>query len=145
MASKGPFDRRCVLWNISDQIAIYVGKADADIFPIGLTDSGFVLGQIDDQRGQKIAVICPPDGEWHFLGTNSGWVPTDINATGDVVGNVKIDGIDRPWLRLHHGELIMLPYVISHHTYPRSINNAGQIVGSAMSDHGKHAVVWETL
>jgi hypothetical protein len=144
MAGIAAFDTRCILWDTSAKTNFHVGGMDANVFPIGLTDSGAVLGQVNNEYGRKIAVICPAGGSWQRLGTDDGWAPVDINDEGAVVGRAQIDGADRPWLRLSNGELIMLPYVISHDTIPTAINNAGQIVGLANSDHGSHAVLWES-
>jgi hypothetical protein len=144
MAAVAAFDTRCILWGTSNKTNTHVGGLDANVFPLGLADSGIVLGQVNNERGQKVAVICPPNGSWLRLGTGDGWTPVDINNSGDVVGRVQIDGIDRPWLRLNTGELIMLPYLISHGTIPNSINDAGQIVGTSSADHGSHALLWET-
>jgi hypothetical protein len=143
MAAIGPFDTRCILWNTIDKTTIYVGGAESNVFPIAMTDSGVVLGQGNNSRGQKVALLCAAGDAWQRLGTEDGWTPVDINDNGDVVGRVQIDGIDRPWLRLSTGQLIMLPYLVFHHTIPTSINNACQIVGSSHSDHGSHAVLWE--
>jgi hypothetical protein len=143
MASIAAFDTRCILWNPSTKSNLHVGGLHANVFPIGLTDSGTILGQVNNDNGLKIAIICPAGENWERLGTDDGWSPVGINENGDVVGRTKIDGTDRPWLRLNSGELVMLPYVISHNTIPTAINNTGQIVGISNSDHGSHAVMWE--
>jgi hypothetical protein len=143
MAGIAAFDTRCILWDSSAKTNLHVGGADANVFPIGLTASGDVLGQVNNENGLKIAVICPSGGRWQRIGTDDGWSPIGINDNGDVIGRTQIDGTDRPWLRLNSGELIMLPYAISHNTIPTAINNKGQIVGLSNSDHGSHAVLWE--
>jgi hypothetical protein len=143
MAAIAAFDTRCILWDTSAKTNIHVGGMNANVFPIGLTNSGVILGQANNANGSKTAVICSADGSWQRLGTNDGWAPVAINDNGDVVGRVQIDGIDRAWLRLSGGELIMLPYAISHNTIPTAINNSGQIVGLSSGDHGNHAVLWE--
>lgn len=143
MAGIGPFNTRCILWNTADKTMTHVGGPDSNAFPIAITDSGSVLGQANNERGQKVAIICPPAGNWQRLGTEDGWSPVDINNSGDVVGRVQIDGIDRPWLRLSTGQLILLPYLVNHNTIPTSINNVGKIVGASHADHGSHAILWQ--
>lgn len=143
MAAIAPFDTRCMLWNTIDKTTAYVGGADSNVFPIAMADSGVVLGQGNNSRGQKVALLCAPGDAWQRVGTEDGWSPVDINDNGDIVGRVQIDGVDRPWLRLATGQLILLPYLVSHHTIPTSINNARQIVGFSNADHGSHAVLWE--
>jgi uncharacterized membrane protein len=135
---------RSVLWNKEEDTWDYVGgQADAYVYPIAIADSGTVLGQAKNQLGQPVAAICRLGENWKRLGTEDGWAPVDINRSGDVVGRAKIDGTTRPWLYLSSGKLIMLPYAVSHNTSPHAMNNKGQIVGSAGSDHGHHAVSWE--
>jgi hypothetical protein len=143
MAAIGTFDTRCILWNTVDKTITYAGGVDSNIFPIAMTDSGVVLGQANNKLSQKVAALCTPGGAWQRLGTEDGWSPVDINDNGDVVGRVQIDGIDRPWLHLSTGQLILLPYLVSHNTIPTSINNVRQIVGTSQADHGSHAVLWE--
>jgi uncharacterized membrane protein len=135
---------RSILWNKNEDTWGYVGdQADAYVYPIAIADSGTVLGQAKNHRGQPVAVTCTLTGNWQLLGTEDGWASVDINNKGDIVGEVQIDGTFRPWLYLSSGKIIMLPYVVSHNTRPHALNNNGQIVGSAYSDHGYHAVLWE--
>jgi hypothetical protein len=143
MASIAPFNVRCILWNTIDKTITHVGGVDSNIFPIAMTDTGVVLGQANNEIGQKVAVLSTSGGNWRRAGTEDGWSPVDINDCGDIVGRAQIDGIDRPWLQLSTGQLILLPYLVSHNTIPISINNTRQIVGSSHADHGSHAVLWE--
>jgi uncharacterized membrane protein len=148
MASKNIMDSitRSALWNRDDNKFSYIGyDAGLSVYPIAITDSGTVLGQAKNHRGQPITVVCTSGGNWQRLGTEDGWAPADINGNGDIIGTAQIEGILRPWLYLSSGKMVMLPYVISHNTRPHAINNQGQIVGSAYSDHGYHAVLWEIL
>lgn len=84
-----------------------------------------------------------PHENWKHLGTDDGWVPIDMNDRGDVVGWAWIDSISRPWIRFYSGKVVLLPYIIEHHTTPSSINNVGQIVGTATADHGWHVILWQ--
>jgi uncharacterized membrane protein len=145
LASPGPsvFDVRTIMWTPQNGSWRYIGNPTANVFPIVLTDDGLVLGQVKNSRGEPIAVICRPGGDWERLGTNDAWEPIDINDQGDVIGWAWVDRLQRPWLRLASGQIIWLPYVIEHHTTPKAINNNGQIIGSAVSDHGQHAVIWQ--
>jgi len=137
---------RSALWNNDNNTFSDVGdEAGMSVYPIAITDSGTVLGQAKNHRGQPITVVCTSGGNWQKLGTEDGWAPADINGNGDIIGTAQIEGILRPWLYLSSGKTVMLPYVISHNTRPHAINNQGQIVGSAYSDHGYHAVLWEIL
>ena len=142
LTSPAIFDARSVLWDPQSGGWGYVGDKTTNVFPIGLTDDGAVLGQARNARSQPLAVICRAGGTWERLGTRDGWAPAGINNRGDVVGWGSIDGLDRPWLRLASGELILLPYLSEHNTIAKSINDVGDIAGSAAADHGGHALVW---
>ena len=143
VASPAMFDARSILWTPQDGSWSYVGDNTTNVFPIALTDEGLVLGQARNNRAEPIAVICRPGGGWERLGISDAWVPIDINNQGDVIGWAWVDRIQRPWLRYASGQIIWLPYVIEHHTTPKAINNYGQIIGSAVADHGQHAVIWQ--
>jgi uncharacterized membrane protein len=143
LASSGVFQWRSVLWRPKSGRWAYVGDPSRDVHPIAMTDDGVVLGQARNVHGKMIAVICAPGGNWVRLGTEDGWVPVDINNSGDVIGWTWIDQLQRPWLRLSSHDTVLLPYVVEHHTTPHAMNNAGQVVGSAAADHGAHAVIWQ--
>ncbi len=137
------FESRSILWTPQDGSWFYVGNPTTNVLPIALTDEGLVLGQAGNNRGESIAVICRPGGDWERLGTDDAWGPIDINNQGDVIGMARVDRIQRPWLRLASGQITWLPYVSEHDTMPKAINNYGQIIGSAVADHGQHAVIWQ--
>ena len=143
LASPAIFGARSILWTPQAGSWFYVGNQTANVYPIALTDEGLVLGKARDNRAKTSVVICQPGGDWERLGIDDGWEALDINNQGDVIGWAWVDRIQRPWLRLASGQIIWLPYVIEHHTIPKAINNYGQIIGSAVADHGQHAVIWQ--
>ncbi len=143
VANLAIFDTRSIVWMPHEGNWSYVGNPNANVFPIALTDDGLVLGQVKNIRGEPIAVICRPGGNWERLGTNDGWEPIDINSRGDIIGWARVGQLQRPWLRLASGQIIWLPYVIEHNTTPKAINNNGQIIGSAVADYDQHTVIWQ--
>ena len=143
VASPAVFQARSALWTPGIGAWVYVGDPDANVFPIGLTNDGVILGQARNSKGDPVAVVCMPGGNWERLGTADAWVPVAINNGGDVVGWARIDGIMRPWLRPSSGGIVLLPHVIEHQTFPSAIDDAGHVVGSATADHGMHAVIWQ--
>jgi hypothetical protein len=144
-ANLAAFDTRSLLWNLADGTWAYVGDDTTNVYPIALNDDGIVLEQARNARGQAVTALCKPGGRWERLGTDDGWVPVDINNSGDVIGWVTIEGLIRPWLRHSTGKIILLPYASDHNTTPAAINNLGQIVGAASADHRSHAMLWDTL
>ena len=133
------FQTRAILWRPQDDKWSYVGGEFANVAPVALTEDGVVLG---NDNTSLTAVICKPGGAWENLGTDPKWSATGINNSGCVVGIVMQDNQFRPWLRLATGRIVMLPYIIGHHTEAKAINAAGQIVGGASADHGGHALIW---
>ena len=143
VANPAIFDARSILWTPQDGNWSYIGNQSANVSPIALTDEGFVLGKARNNRAKPSVVLWQPGGDWERLGIEDAWEALDINNQGDVIGWAWVDRIQRPWLRLASGQIIWLPYVIEHHTIPKAINNYGQIIGSAVADHGQHAVIWQ--
>ncbi|WP_155826737.1 hypothetical protein [Jongsikchunia kroppenstedtii] len=129
---------RSIIWNLDSGTWEYVGGEDSYITPVTITNDGVVVGV----SSEGLAMACLAGESWRPLGTGPGWSPTGINDKGDVIGIVMNDGLFRPWLRLASDELILLPYVVGHHTEPTAINSRGEIVGTAQADHGGHAVIW---
>jgi hypothetical protein len=142
-ANPGAFDARSVLWDPSTGSWGYVGDERTYVYPVSLNDEGFVLGLAKNTYGHPVAAICEPGCNWKRLGTRDGWEPLDMNNRGEVIGRGMIDSLFRPWLRRPTGEVVLLPYLSDHHTYLTSINNRGQIVGSANADRCSHAILWD--
>jgi uncharacterized membrane protein len=143
VACLGPFNVRSILWDPTSDSWEYVGQdANANVFPVGINDDGLVLGQARDKEGSPIAAVASSKQGWQAIGTQNGWPPTGMNNRGEIVGWGKMNGLQRPWIRLGSGEIMPLPYAREHHTTPTAINDRGDIVGGAGSDHGSHVVVW---
>lgn len=137
-----PLDTRSLIWNTANGTCSFVAQADLNLFPTGLTDMGTMLGKARDTNGESTPVISRAGGAWQPAGVPNGWEATGINNDELIVGFAKIDGLQRPWLQERDGKVVMLPYFVSHHTVPSSINDKNVIDGSASSDHGSHAVMW---
>jgi hypothetical protein len=142
VARPAHFDARSILWNPADGSWEYVGDVTTNVYPIALNDEGAVLGQGRNIHSQEVAFLCMPGGRWERLGTDDCWIPVDITNKGEVLGRVKIDGIDRPWLHRPTGEIALLPYATDHDTSPAAINNLGNVAGAATADRCSHAMVW---
>ena len=142
MANPGPSDARPVIWNPADRRWHYVSGGDGNVFPITMTDDEVVLGQARNKDNQPVAVLCRPGGTWERLGTPDNWVPVDINNKGEVVGRVRLDLLERPWLYRPGRGTVMLPHTTDHHSSPSAINNFGQVVGGAGADSDCHALLW---
>jgi hypothetical protein len=137
------FTCRALLWRpISGDYKIVGGDAAQGVYPMGLTNTGMILGFGRDKNGDAVAGLASDAGDWEPLGTPASWYPTAINDEGDVVGSVLVDGYERPWLRHSSGEVIWLPYFDYHYCRPSAVSHDGVVVGQAQTDHGTHALMW---
>jgi hypothetical protein len=143
LTSVGPGAPRSVVWNLATMAWQFVGGPDAAVFPLAITADGVVFGQARNVKDEGIAAVCAPGGSWELLGTADGMWPVDLNDGGEAVGYARVDGLNRPWLRLTSGEVLWLPYIRDHHTSPSAINNRDVVLGGASADHGTHVLVWE--
>jgi hypothetical protein len=134
---------RTLVWNPLKGNVESIGRISG-IDPLAISLDGTVLGMARGEIGTGVACVAKPGNEWCRLGTEPGFYATALNNGGDVVGTSKQDGCQRPWLRKATGEIIWLPYFEDHWCRPASINEYGVIVGSAITDHGTHALVWTT-
>lgn len=134
--------RALLWWPMSGDYEIVGGDAAQGVYPMGLTNTGMVLGCGRDKNGDAVAGLASAAGSWEPLGTPVGWHPTAINDEGDVVGSVPVDGYERPWLRRSSGEVVWLPYYDYHYCRPSAVSRDGVVVGQAATDHGTHALMW---
>jgi hypothetical protein len=134
---------KALLWRpLSGEYEIVGGHAAQGVYPMGLTNTGVVLGFSRDKNGDAIAGLASAGGGWEPLGTPAGWYPTAISDAGDIVGSVLVDGYERPWLRRSSGEVVWLPYFDYHYCRPSAVSRDGVVVGQAQTDHGTHALMW---
>jgi hypothetical protein len=143
-ASMAIFETRSVVWNLMDDTWEFVGSSEIGVYPLAINNRNVILGQGRNVNGQHVAVICTVGKTWERLGTPDGWIPADLNDHGEVIGKATVDGLDRPWLFDRNGRIKFLPYLTNHNHNLHSINNSGQIVGTAAADDDSHAVIWET-
>jgi hypothetical protein len=134
---------KALLWRpMAGDYKVVGGEATQGVYPVGLTNTGVILGFGRDRNGEFVACLASAADAWEPLGTPPGWHPTAINDEGDVVGYVPVDGYQRPWLRRSSGEVVWLTYFDYHHCRPSAINRNGVVVGGARADHCGHALMW---
>lgn len=112
------------------------------VIPHAISSNGVVLGNLNLSNGSTLALTSNKDEGWKPLTTPPGYYATALTTAGDVAGYSKQDGYLRPWFRRANGETILLPYFEFHNCKPTAINASSVIVGSAMTDHGSHALLW---
>jgi uncharacterized membrane protein len=130
------------LWSHEGALTQVSQGSPAAVIPMGLNDRGDVLGFVNDNNYRPTALISRQGAAWQLLGTKPGMYPTAIGEDSSVIGSVRQDGFERPWLSLPSGEIIELPSLRYHHCRPMAINSQGDIVGDGSTDHGSHALLW---
>jgi hypothetical protein len=107
---------------------------------MGINDDGVVVGFVNLQAG-PLALVRRPGYNWEQLGSPAGFYPTAINDAGSVAGGMMHEGFRTPAIWTNRC-LTLLPTVRYHDCLPLAMNNHGEIVGHAATDHGEHAVRW---
>ncbi len=138
---RGFADSLAVIRNSTGGLAIVGGNRGYGVVPLGMNRYKAVLGAANDQAG-RLAVVAQEAGAWQRLGTKPGWMPSAINNNGWVAGSVQYRGFARVWVYEPPGPPLLLPYYAHHHCQPFSINDTGDVVGTATADHGSHALLW---
>jgi hypothetical protein len=106
----------------------------------------FILGSIvRPGRGSVESILHDRESGWERVVCPRNSSGRAVNARGDVVGSVQLEGFHRPWFKPLREKVRMLPHVQFHDTMPTEVNERGVIVGTANADHGCHAVMWEPL
>jgi hypothetical protein len=130
------------LWSYEGALTQIGQGSPPVVIPMGLNDRGDVLGFVNDSNYRPTALIARQGAAWELLGTKPGMYPTAIGEDSSVIGSVRQDGFERPWLFPPSGEVIELPSLRFHHCRPIAINSQGDIVGDGSTDHGSHALLW---
>ena len=132
----------CHLWTYGGALAQIGQNSPPSVIPMGLNDRGDVLGFVNDRQYRPRALISRQGAAWELLATEPGMYPTAIGEDSTIIGSIRRDGFERPWLLMSSGEIIELPYLRYHHCRPTAINSQGHMVGDGSTDHGSHALLW---
>ncbi|HZO65875.1 MAG TPA: hypothetical protein VFB74_12790 [Kribbellaceae bacterium] len=132
-------DNGILLWS-EDGSAENITPASNNVIPMGVDDNGTVIGFVNVKDG-PLAVIRRPGQNWEQLGTPMGFYPTAINNVGAVVGAIPHEGFRAPAIWAN-GTLTLMPTIRYHECLPLAVNNHGEVVGHARTDHGEHAIRW---
>jgi hypothetical protein len=130
------------LWTHGGALAQLGQNSPLNVVPMGLNDRGDVLGFVNDSQYRPRALISRHGAAWEVLGTKPGMYPTAIGEDSTIIGSIRQDGFERPWLLTPSAETIELPYLRYHHCRPMAINSQGHLVGDGSTDHGSHALLW---
>jgi probable HAF family extracellular repeat protein len=134
-----------MLRTAAGDVALLGEKSGRGVIPMALNSAGEVLGFVNDEAGRALALLGNANDEWRRLGTPPGWYPCGLNDLGDVVGSTNVDGYERPSIRYPSGEVVSLPAYAYHHCRPHAVSGRGEVVGTASTDHGSHALLWRRI
>jgi probable HAF family extracellular repeat protein len=122
-----------------------VGEGGRRFFPCAINDSGLVVGEGDDSSGKRRAFRWTREEGLRYLAVPDDFHPCDVDAHGNILGNVHTRPWSRPYLySTDTGMLLALPFVEEHHTSVRSINRSGVVIGAAWKGSWKHShpLIW---
>lgn len=114
-------------------------------YPCAINNDGLVVGEGDDRDGKRRAFIWTLDGGLRQLAVPDEFHPSDIDAYGNVLGNIH----SRPWQRPRIYDTVReryldLPLAYNHQTSVKAINQNGMIIGEAHGSSSKHqhSLIW---
>lgn len=125
------------------------GPPRAHVSARGITESGDVLGSVDDPDGRDGTVVWE-DGVLRFVYTSTDperrLHPSDLNEKGVVVGRVERRGTGVGVVVDADGTLRRLRALGGDRTDPAAVHDLGIVVGSATREPGRsdlpHACLW---
>lgn len=121
-----------------------VGKDGRAFLPCSINDSGLVIGEGDDSSGKRRAFSWTREDGLRQLAVPEDFHPADVNAQGNLLGNIYSRPWLRPGLRGPAGEFLALPFVEEHNTSVQALNRNGVIIGAAWTASWKHShpLIW---
>jgi len=122
-----------------------VGLNGRPFYPCAINDNGMVVGEGDDIAGKRRTFTWTMDGGLKRLAVPDEFHPSDVDAYGNVLGNVH----SRPWHQpgifdTVSGRYFELPTAYNHQTSVKAINRNGVIIGEAGTGSFKHQhpLIW---
>jgi hypothetical protein len=135
----GALGRAVTLWN---PLEGSIEQVPGEIIPTARARTGEILG-FDRRGGRDVAVLASDNQNWSNLPLNNGFIPTGMNDSLSIIGNVKMDGYNNGWLlQARESNPTLLPTFRYHNTLPRYINSSGFIAGKVLADNDQHVVLW---
>lgn len=133
------------LWSQKNGPTDIVGLGGRAFYPSAINDNGLVVGEGDDDAGRRRTFIWTLNDGLKQLSVPDEFHPSDVDAYGDVLGNIH----SRPWQQPGIYERIgdryfQLPVAYNHQTSVTAMNRNRVVIGGAHTGSSKHthALIW---
>jgi probable HAF family extracellular repeat protein len=136
------------LWSQERGATDILGLSGRGFYPSAINDDGLVVGEGDDNAGRRRAFTWTLDGGLKQLAVPDEFHPTDIDAYGNVLGNVYSQPWQQPGIyETVRGRYFELPAAYNHQTSVTAMNRNGMITGVAHTRSSKHShpLIWRLL
>jgi probable HAF family extracellular repeat protein len=121
------------------------GLSGRGFYPCAINDDGLVVGEGDDNSGNRRAFIWTHDGGLKQVAAPDDFHPADVDIHGNILGNIH----SRPWQQpgiydTVREKYFALPWMYNHQTSVKAMNQNGVILGVAHTDSWKHhhPLIW---
>jgi probable HAF family extracellular repeat protein len=116
-----------------------IGPNGRSFYPCAINDNGIVVGEGNASDGKRRAFTWTLDKGLNQLAVPDEFHPSDIDAYGNVLGNIY----SRPWQQpgifdVATERYCELPPAYNHQTSVNAINAEGTVIGQAQRDSTKH-------
>lgn len=132
-------------WSRERGVSDIVGPDGRPFYPCAINDDSVVVGEGDDSGGIRRTFLWTWDGGLRQLGAPDDFHPSDIDAHGNVIGNIH----SHPWQQpgvydTRTDKYANLPIAYKHQTSVKAINQNGVIIGEAHGASAKHVhpLIW---
>lgn len=134
---RGPKQMRSFVWSQSAGLRFVEGTIGKPFYASRINDSGVVIGEADDDRGVRRAMVWSSETGLLALNVPFEFHPTAIDAVGNIVGHDSKGPWSGAWLVTTRGDVISIPAGADHNVDARSIAG-GSIFGHARKGSWKH-------
>lgn len=133
------------VWSKETGARDIVGPNGGAFYPSAVNDEGLVVGEEDDSSGRRRTFTWTLDGGLKQLAVPDDFHPSDIDAHGNILGNIYSRPWQQPGIYDTVGERYLdLPLTYNHQASVKAINGNGVIIGQASTDSTKHQhpLIW---
>jgi probable HAF family extracellular repeat protein len=133
------------VWSREGETSDIVGPNGRNFYPCAINDDGLVVGEGEASDGKRRTFTWTLEQGLSQIAVPDGFHPSDIDAYGNVLGNVH----SQPWQQPGIYDAVReryfeLPSAYNHQTSVKAINQKGVIIGQAQGASTKHLhpLIW---
>jgi uncharacterized membrane protein len=129
---------RGFIWSREGGISDIIGP-NGRFYPCAINDNGIVIGEGDALDGKRRTFTWTLDKGLNQLAVPDEFHPSDIDAHGNILGNIY----SRPWQQpglydVARERYFELPSAYNHQTSVKTISDKGIVIGQAQGTSTKH-------